>query len=121
MAEHNILGKWGEEAAADLLRKKGYTVMFQNWRTGHRDIDIVAQKGSDLVVFVEVKTRKKGTFVSAEMAVDREKIRSLCFAARSFVMRYRIDCDVRFDIITVNGGPGDYDINHIEDAFRPLL
>ena len=121
MAEHNIFGKWGEEAAADYLRSKGYTILFQDWRSGHRDIDIIAQKGSDLIVIVEVKTRRKGTPVPAELAVDEKKIHSLSLAANCFVKRFRIDCEIRFDIIAVCGGPGDYDINHIEDAFYPKL
>lgn len=121
MAEHNILGKWGEEAAADYLRKEGYTILVQDWRSGHRDIDIVAQKGASLVVFVEVKTRHKGSAVSGELAVDEEKIHSLSLAANSYVRRYRLDCDIRFDIIAISGGPGDYEVNHIEDAFYPKL
>ena len=32
MAEHNILGKWGEEAAADYLRREGYTILAQDWK-----------------------------------------------------------------------------------------
>ena len=121
MAEHNILGKWGEEAAADHLRRKGYTILFQDWKTGRRDIDIVAQKGSDLIVFVEVKTRKKGSAMPGELSVDNDKIHSLTLAANSFVKRYSVNRNIRFDIIAVCGGPGDYEIKHIEDAFYPRL
>lgn len=121
MADHNILGKWGEEAAADHLRKEGYTILAQDWSMGHRDIDIIAQKGSNLIVFVEVKTRRMGTFVPGELAVDDKKIHSLTLAANSYVKRNRIVCDIRFDIIAICGGPGDYEVNHIENAFYPKL
>ena len=56
MAQHNELGSWGEELAADYLRNKGYFVFEYDWNSGHRDIDLIA-KDADVVVFVEVKTR----------------------------------------------------------------
>ncbi|MGN0280835.1 MAG: YraN family protein [Prevotella sp.] len=121
MAGHNILGQWGEETAADYLRMKGYTILYQDWKIGHRDIDIIAQKGSDLVVIVEVKTRSKKAVVPGELAVDDKKIHSLTIAANCFVKRFRINCELRFDIIAVSGEPGDYEINHIENAFYPRL
>ena len=121
MAEHNILGKWGEEAAAGYLREEGYTGLAEDWKGGHRDIDIVAKKGVDMIVFVEVKTRRRGSVVAGELAVDDEKIHSLTLAANCYVKRNRINCEIRFDIISISGGPGDYDVKHIEDAFYPKL
>ena len=46
----------GEDIAIDYLRRKGYVILDRNWRSGHREIDIVARK-DDTVVFVEVKAR----------------------------------------------------------------
>ena len=42
MAQHNQLGKWGEEYAANYLLGKGYDILERDWRIGHRDIDIKA-------------------------------------------------------------------------------
>src|SRR5574344_381770 len=121
MAEHNILGHWGEEMAADYLMKKGYTICHRNWRYGHRDLDIVAFK-DDVLAIVEVKTRRNNLFMEPEMAVDRKKVRSLMIAANAYVKAYKIDYQLRFDILTVTGNNfcDDYSINHIEDAFMPL-
>lgn len=120
MAAHNDLGKWGEHKAEEFLRTRGYRMVERNWRYGHRDIDIVAAK-DDVLVIVEVKTRRNNLFTEPEDAVDWQKIRSLSVAANAFVKRYRIDMEVRFDVITVIGDiEGECQINHIEDAFLPI-
>lgn len=57
MAEHNELGKWGEDEAARFLQRKGFTILERDWRVGKRDLDIIALKeDGKLLVFVEVKT-----------------------------------------------------------------
>ena len=61
MAEHNDLGKWGEQVAVDYLQRKGYEILERDWKSGHRDLDIIALDG-DTIVFVEVKTRRSGSF-----------------------------------------------------------
>lgn len=120
MAQHNDMGRWGEEQAARYLEAKGYGIMARNWRSGHRDIDIVAHRGGT-VVFVEVKTRRSLSLAAPEQAVGARKVRSVVAAAGAFVRSRGIDADVRFDIITVTGEPGaGCDINHIEDAFMPM-
>ena len=58
MAEHNELGKWGEELAAKYLEQKGYVIRDRDWRQGKLDLDIVAvADDGETVVFVEVKAR----------------------------------------------------------------
>ena len=56
MAKHNELGKKGEEIAAQYLSEKGYEILERNWRNRHKEIDIIAKDGNELVI-VEVKTR----------------------------------------------------------------
>mgnify|MGYP001112156192 CR=1 FL=1 len=43
MAEHNDLGKKGEEAAVNLLKQKGYKIIEQNWTYEKYEIDIIAR------------------------------------------------------------------------------
>ena len=62
MAQHNDFGAQGEDIAIDYLRRKGYVILDRNWRSGHREIDIVARK-DDTVVFVEVKARDRKSVV----------------------------------------------------------
>ena len=120
MAMHNDLGRWGEDKATDYLIKKGYRICNRDWHYGHRDIDIIALKNNVLAI-VEVKTRRNDTFMQPELAVDHRKVRSLMIAANAYVKSYRIDYELRFDIIAVTGvDDNSCVINHIESAFTPL-
>jgi len=117
MAAHNELGQWGEEMAADYLQQKGYTIMERNWKSGHRDLDIIAQD-DETVVFVEVKTRHNRLFTDPEDAVGYQKIQHLRQAANHYIKYRHINQEVRFDIVTVTGTIGEFpEIEHIENAF----
>lgn len=118
MALHNELGKEGENAAVKYLLEKEYEIRHRNWHSGHRDLDIVAQKDGELVI-VEVKTRSDACFGQPEDAVDRRKIRSIVASTDAYVRKFAIDLPVRFDIITVVGNHPPFHIEHIEDAFFP--
>lgn len=123
MAEHNILGKWGEDEAAAFLCQKGYTIKERDWRIGKRDIDIVALSPDwRELVFVEVKTRRDHLWREPEEAVDRKKIRNLAIAANAYVKMHHVELECRFDIISIIGHqPVVEQIEHIENAFNPLL
>lgn len=116
MAQHNLLGNKGEMLAARYLLDKGYAVHHYNWRSGHKEIDIIAQY-RDTLVFVEVKSRSTELYGNATDAVTDDKIRCLISAAQAYLLKNRIDLKFRFDIITVVGGSEPYRIEHIEDAF----
>lgn len=123
MAEHNELGKWGEDEAARFLERKGYVVLERDWKMGKRDLDVIAlSEDSQTLVFVEVKTRSNVDFSEPEEAVDRAKMRNLAIAANAYVKSNGIENVIRFDIISVVGTHRSIDhIDHIEDAFNPLL
>ena len=76
MAEHNDLGRDGEEAAARYLMFHDYSILDRNWRAGNLEIDIVAQK-KGVLVFVEVKTQETDVFLEPEDRVGYEKRRRL--------------------------------------------
>ena len=117
MAQHNELGSWGEELAADYLRKKGYFVFEYDWNSGHRDIDLIA-KDADVVVFVEVKTRRNRLFTEPTDAINYKKMQNLKRAINHYVKYHHIDNDIRFDIISIVGSPemGTPEIEHIIDV-----
>lgn len=123
MAEHNKLGTWGEELAAAYLREKGYSIRDTDWKLGKRDLDIVALTPDQrTIVFVEVKTRLSDAVTKPEDAVDIKKIRSIGYTANSYIKELDIDLETRFDIISIIGKHGEQTrIEHIEDAFNPLL
>ena len=118
MAQHNLLGKKGEMLAGRYLLGEGLAVLEYNWRSGHKEIDIIAQQ-RDVLVFVEVKSRTSEEYGNSYDAVDDKKIRLLISAAQAYIRKYNIYLQFRFDIITVIGNSEPYRIEHIEDAFYP--
>ena len=120
MAEHNELGKEGEDEAAHYLTERGYHIRHRNWRRRRNELDIVAEKDNQLII-VEVKTRRNEAYGHPEDAVTNRKIRTLVSLADAYINKFRLDLPVRFDIITVVGEEGNFRIEQIEDAFYPTL
>src|ERR1039457_5754929 len=120
MAEHNETGKKGEEIAVKFLKNKGYKILETNWRLGRNEIDIIAMDGK-IIVVAEVKTRQSNSFGEPEIAVTREKQKALVRAANAYVRLKHLDLEVRFDIISIILEKDCEKINHIADAFYPLL
>ena len=120
MAESHDLGQTGEDKAVFYLSEKGYKILWRNWKAGKHEIDIIAET-NEFIVFVEVKTRSEDYLVNPSEAVTRYKQRSIIFAADTFIKRYNIDKESRFDIITVIKKGSSYQTEHIEDAFYPTL
>ena len=118
MAAHNDFGKQGEELAAQYLINKGYEILERNWRNIHKEIDIIAKDGKDLVI-VEVKTRQTDEYGEPDIAVTRQKQRRLISAANAYLFQNKLDINTRFDIISIIFKDGEPVIEHIEDAFLP--
>lgn len=119
MARHNELGNWGENIACEKLIREGYAIVERNWRLHHFEIDIIASKGAR-IAFVEVKTREKGSGDPLD-AVDRRKIQRMVASANAYIQNSGTHLEPQFDIIGITGSPGDYELEHIEDAFLPPL
>jgi len=120
MAEHIDLGKKGEQLAVEFLQKKGFQIIERNWRLGKNEIDIIARDGKFIVV-VEVKTRTSNQLMEPETAVTRDKQKALVRAANAYVRYKNIDSEVRFDIISILIVKDTPKINHIPDAFYPMV
>jgi len=113
-------GREGEIAARNYLLKQGYEVLEQNWRYKKYEIDIIAKKDETLV-FVEVKTRKNGTFGEPELSVTRQKQGFLIAAAKQYLIEKDVELESRFDIIAVIRLNNNHTVKHLEGAFYPLL
>jgi len=113
-------GKLGEQIAQSYLTQKGYTILATNWTVGHKEIDIIAEYEKSLVI-VEVKCRNFDPLEAPQHAVNRQKQKDLISATNAYMMQMDMEWDVRFDIITVILKGGQHEIDHIEDAFYPIL
>ncbi len=116
MADHNELGKLGEELAVEFLRKEGYTILETNWTFQKAEIDIIAQK-ENILAIVEVKTRSSLDFGLPQDFVKPKKIQLLVKAVNEYVISKDLNIDVRFDIIAIHKEGKSFVIEHLVDAF----
>ncbi len=115
----NAFGELGERIAARWLESQGYTVLARRWRSGHRDVDVIAARDG-VVVFVEVKTRAALEFGDPVEAVDVRKQRSLVRSAREWLAKHdstRVD-GYRFDVIGILLRDRRVFVRHVPDAWR---
>lgn len=118
MALHNLLGKDGEEKAASYLQGLGYQIVHRNWHYGRKELDIVAWDGDTLVV-AEVKTRSNNQYGEPLDYVTPTKIKRIVSSTDAYLRKFKMDCSVRFDILSIIPTMNGWDINHIKDAFMP--
>lgn len=116
MAEHNELGKLGEELAVDHLQKNGYDILETNWVYQKAEVDIIAVKDNILAI-VEVKTRSTADFGLPQEFVKPKKIQLLVKAVNEYIVINDLDTEVRFDIISICKEKDAFLIEHLEDAF----
>ena len=117
-----LLGRWGEKQAAGYLHQKGYRLLAAGYRCRMGEIDLIAQKGRELV-FVEVKLRRNARFAEAREQVTSAKQRRILLAARHFLAQHPEYGEhyCRFDVAEVYAPQGMEtkrpDINYLENAF----
>lgn len=116
MAEHNELGRQGEEAAIEHLKKAGHTILAQNYRYQKAEVDIISSY-KRFTVFTEVKLRSSSAFGHPEEFVSRKKRALMKKAAEEYLFTHKIDSQIRFDIIAITATDKGFNIYHIEDAF----
>ncbi len=114
------LGKEGEKLASDFLYALGWQVMAHNWRYQRTDLDIIAMDG-DILVFIEVKTRRGEKWGAPELAVTIAKQKRMLHAASAYASAQNHEGEIRFDIIAIcwplSGFPT---LEHYEDVFFPM-
>lgn len=120
MADHNELGKLGEIKAVEYLTKKGFEILERNYRFKKLELDIIALDKDELVV-VEVKTRQSDYLTDPRELVSRSKQRGIIKAANAYIHENEIDRECRFDVIIAVINSKKSSLEHIEDAFYPML
>ena len=110
-------GEQGERVAARWLRRRGWQIAARRWRSGRRDLDLVAIHG-DLIAFVEVKARRRNDFGGPIEAVGWRKRRELQRSAACWIDRHGSAGQAyRFDVIGVLLTPEAVRVRHVADAF----
>jgi len=111
------LGIKGESLAQDYLRKKGYSILWRNYRTSFGEMDLVGVQG-DTLVFIEVKTRRSNQFGLPREAVNFKKQQQYYRLAQHF-LQHHPQCypNTRFDVIEIYVLDTQYRIEHLENAF----
>ena len=113
------LGKKGEDIAVAYLQKEGYRILARNWFYDHKEIDIIAKQGEEMVI-VEVKTREGDYFEEPWEAVSTQKIRNLIEATQGWLLQKEIDLETRFDVISIIFSDDvTYELTHFPGAFIP--
>ena len=114
---HNIdLGKQGEELAKNYLLENGYTLVEENWRWHHHEVDLIVCN-SVYMVFVEVKTRTGVVFGEPEVFVTHEKQQKIIRAANAFMLKTKSSKDARFDIVSVVIQNNESVVKHLPNAY----
>ena len=111
------LGRAGEKAAAELLKRRGYEVVGAGFTARRGEIDLICRRGGDLVI-VEVKTRTSEAFGSPAEAVGPRKRRALSAAAAEYRLLSGWKGPIRYAIVAlVSRSEGGFDSELIEDPF----
>lgn len=116
MAQHNELGKKGEQMAVNFLINNGYDIIERNYRFDKAEVDIIA-KQQDVLAIVEVKARSSVDFGDPQDFVKPKQIKNLVKTVDEYVTENDLDVEVRFDIVAIVKEGKNYTIEHLKDAF----
>lgn len=106
------LGKKGEQNACEFLEKQGYTILHTNWRYSHKEVDIIARE-DDMLVFIEVKTRRKQDSLYPQELFTKAKQRHYIECAYVYREQFSmVEYSIRFDIICIHATQGTMNIEH---------
>ena len=123
LTDRQNLGIRGESIAARWLESRGWAIIDRRFRSGHRDIDLVAARSGEdgvgrVVAFVEVRTRLSTDFGTPAETVGWKKQKELARSARAWLASNRRSGDeYRFDVVGVVVGDGRVRIQYVPNAF----
>jgi putative endonuclease len=117
-AASQVLGEEGERIAEAWLAQRGWRILDRRFRSGHRDLDLVAER-EGVVAFVEVKARRGKSFGHPVEAVNWRKQRELTRSAAVWIARYGSEKQMfRFDVVGVLMDESGIRVRHVENAFH---
>ena len=112
-----LLGREGEDRAAEFLIAQGYRILERNYRTRSGEIDLIALHEGQ-VVFVEVKTRASDAYGAPELAVNpRKRLRMVKTALGYLKYKKLHQMPCRFDVVAISSAAGQK-VELIQNAFE---
>ncbi|MBM4168590.1 MAG: YraN family protein [Ignavibacteria bacterium] len=110
-------GNRGEDLALDYLRSRGYHVLARNYRFERGEIDLIAEDG-EVIVFVEVKTRRSMKYGQPEHSVTLRKQNQIRKVAEGYLHEHEMrNRPCRFDVLAITMTYHDPTIIHYRNAF----
>lgn len=114
--EKKVIGNHGEEVTARYLQEQGFYIRAMNYRKPYGEIDVIAQQ-KDLLIFVEVKTRKKNYF-DASLLITPSKQKKIILVAKEYITKHKLYTTIcRFDVSLVTPENDSHAICYIPNAF----
>lgn len=118
MTDKKDIGDKGEDFAASYFQKLGYEIKARNVHSRYGEIDLIAEN-TNMIVFVEVKTRSCDSLDRAAEAVTPTKQRKIVLTALQYISENHCEKNLRFDVFEVYHTNGRiYKFNNIENAFE---
>jgi len=117
-SSHIELGAWGEEVAAKELKRRGFKILYRNYRGPYGgELDLIC-RDRETLVFVEVKTRSSEEYSRPLDAVNRKKQKLIQRGALAWLRLLGLpDLTFRFDVVEVIASKPP-EIRLIENAFQ---
>jgi len=111
-------GEKSESIAVSYLKKQGYKIIEQNYRTKLGEIDIIARE-KDTIAFIEVKSRKSKNFGSPKWAVTPKKQRKISMVALWYLKTtMQSNVKARFDVVSIISSQDNPSIEIVKNAFE---
>ncbi|MBI4086864.1 YraN family protein [Candidatus Kaiserbacteria bacterium] len=107
-SSHISIGRIGEDAVANHLKRKGYHILSRNYRKKWGEIDVIAEKDK-IIHFVEVKTVSYETVRGKipretwlpEENVEGRKLGRLLKTIETWLLEYEYDGEWQLDVAAV--------------------
>ena len=106
-------GKGAEERAAKYLQDEGHHLVEKNYYCYRGEIDLITFDG-DFLVFVEVKKRGRGSYLTPEESITSKKKERLIKCSKRWIMDNDYSGNSRFDVLALSNG----EIRHYQNAIQ---
>lgn len=100
MLDRRAVGLEGEAVARRFLKNLGFRIVEENFNCPLGEIDLIVEDG-DILVFVEVKTRRSTRFGTPAEAVHARKQRQILRVAEAYMRERRFRGPCRVDVVAV--------------------